>query len=145
MSIIDSLNLYHKLKTKTTKINGNTSCKEYVWFAPNSVNHRKEHPKYQASFSSTTEESLYIHTAFRLIRKAPNGGCPVNPMQDKRTDTLEVSTILTIFEHNPLGLYGSVQSVTPGEKSKPWRKSNLHEEQPPLFTFLSLLYFFFDI
>lgn len=141
MSIIDSLNLYHKLKTKATKIYSNASCKEYVWFAPNSANHRKEYPKYQASSSGTTEESLctYILPSNWPEKLQMGWGCAVNPVQDKRTDIPEVSTILTIFEHTPLGLYSSVQSVTPGEKQA------MDKEQPLLFTFLSLLYFFFDI
>lgn len=65
--------------------------------------------------------------------------CKSGARQDKRTDIPEVSTILNIFEHTPLGLYSSVQSVTPDEKQA------MEKEQPPLFTSLSLLYFFFDI
>lgn len=83
------------------------------------------------------QRSPYVHTAFQLTRKAPHGGCPVNPVQDKRTGIPEVSTILTIFEHTPLGLYSSVQSM-PLVENKPWRKSNLHFS-PSFPCFISFL------
>lgn len=75
------------------------------------------------------QRSTYIYIYCLLTdQKAPNGGCPVNPMQDKtRGQTSSRSApFLPSFEHTPLGLYGSVQSVTPGEKQVMEKKSNLH-------------------
>lgn len=126
MSSIDSLNLYHKIKTKTTKIHGNASCKEYVWFTPNSANHRKEHPKYQASSSSTTEESLCTY-CLPSDQKSSKQRCPVNPVQDKTRGqtSLKSAPFLTSL-NTPLWDCTVLYRVWPLMKNKPWRKSNLH-------------------